>query len=226
MERLRVLVADDHPLLRQGVETLLAPQFDVVGSVADGQSLMDEAIALKPDIIVLDISMPVVSGLDAARQIKRRLPAVKFVFLSVHANPVYVQRALQVHASAYVLKSEAAEDLLVALEHAVRGEIYLSPTLGSSTLERLRTASGRPSRSSVELTGRQRQILQCIAEGRQNKEIAHQLKIGTKTVEFHRARLMSKLGLHSVGQLTRFAIEEGLVGVASDSLTNVASAGH
>jgi DNA-binding NarL/FixJ family response regulator len=226
MERLRVLVADDHPLLRQGVQTLLSHQFDVVGAVSDGQSLIDMAAELRPDIIVTDISMPLMSGLDAVRQIKRRLPATMFVFLTVHSNPVYVQRALQVHASAYVLKSEAAEELLTAIEHALRGEVYLSPALGNSILERFRTASGRPSRSSVELTGRQRQILQCIAEGRQNKEIAHQLSIGTKTVEFHRARLMSKLGLHSVGQLTRFAIEEGLVGVSSDLQTKGASAGR
>ena len=123
MERLRVLVADDHPLLRQGVQTLLSHQFDVVGAVSDGQSLIDMAAELRPDIIVTDISMPLMSGLDAVRQIKRRLPATMFVFLTVHSNPVYVQRALQVHASAYVLKSEAAEELLTAIEHALRGEV-------------------------------------------------------------------------------------------------------
>ena len=216
MEKPRVVVADDHPLLRLGIEALLADNFDVVGAVSDGRALVEMTVQQKPEIVVLDIGMPVMNGLDAAQQIKCLLPQTKVVFLSIHSNPLYVQRAVQVGASAYVLKSEAASQLLVAIEHAMRGVLYLSPELDPAVLDQLRTV-GRPSRAPVQLTSRQRQILQFIADGRQNKEIASELNIGTKTVEFHRARLMNKLGIHSVGQLTRFAIEEGLVGATGSN---------
>jgi len=217
MDRLRLLLADDHPLLRLGIEALVAPNFDVVGHATDGKTLVEMAAVLKPDVIVLDISMPVLDGLEAARRIKKILPGTKLIYLSMHSNPLYIQQALQTGASAYVLKSSAANDLLIAIDHALRDTIYLSPCLDSTLVNHLRSASGRPSRATVDLTHRQKQILKCIAEGLQNKEIAGQLQIGAKTVEFHRARLMAKLGIRTVGQLTRFAIEEGLVGICDDA---------
>jgi DNA-binding NarL/FixJ family response regulator len=210
----RILLGDDHSLVLKGIRGLLEGHYDVVGAAEDGRALVEAALRLKPDVVVLDVSMPILNGIDAARAIKKGLPATRLVFLSMHSNAVYLRKALEAGASGYVLKSEAAEELLTAIGEARKGNVYVSPNFGQDVIEGIRGSVGK--RCSLELTDRQRQILQLIAEGRQNKEIAEILQVSVKTVEFHRGRLISKLGAHTVAELTRFAIQEGLIdGVGS-----------
>jgi DNA-binding NarL/FixJ family response regulator len=211
MKRARVLLGDDHSIIIRGIQELLASDYDVVGSADNGKSLVDAALRVIPDIVVLDISMPVLNGIDAARAIKKALPATKLVFLSMHSNAIYLRRALDAGASGYVLKSAAFQELLTAIEAARKGESYVSPGFGQDVIESVRNWPEKSSRQVIALTGRQRQILQLIAEGKQNKEIAELLQVSVKTVEFHRSRLMTKLGAHTVAELTRLAIEEGLI---------------
>jgi DNA-binding NarL/FixJ family response regulator len=212
MAQARILLGDDHSLILDGVRRLLESQYAVVGSADNGKTLVETAVRLSPDVVVLDIGMPLLNGIDAAREIKKALPAAKLVFLSMHANPIYLRKALEAGASAYVLKSGASEELLTAIEAARRGGSYVSPGFGQEVIESVRNWPEKSSRVVIELTARQRQILQLIAEGKQNKEIAEILHVSVKTVEFHRGRLMAKLGAHTVAELTRFAIEEGLIG--------------
>ncbi len=217
MKRLRILLADDHSLVLKGVAGLLERRYQLVGASANGQALVAEALRLRPDIVVLDISMPILNGIDAAREIRRALPSAKLVFLTMHTNAIYLRKALEAGASAYVLKSGAAEELLTAIEQAWAGRIYITPDFDRNIIESVREKPAKTSRSPLDLTDRQRQILQLVAEGRQNKEIADILYVSPKTVEFHRSRLMAKLGAHSVAELTRFAIQEGLVGDAPNN---------
>jgi DNA-binding NarL/FixJ family response regulator len=155
--------------------------------------------------------MPILNGIDAGREIKRELPLIKLVFLSMHSNAIYLRKALEAGASAYVLKSGASEELLTAIETARKGRSYVSPGFSREVINSLQPVSNKTSRMVVELTVRQRQILQLIAEGKQNKQIAGILDVSVKTVEFHRSCLMTKLGAHTVAELTRFAIQEGLI---------------
>ncbi len=214
MKPQRVLLADDHSLIVKGIRGLLETRYDVVGAADNGQTLVADAIRLQPDIIVLDVSMPILNGIDAARAIKRTLPSTKLVFLTMHSNAVYLRKALEAGASGYVLKSGAAEELLAAIDEARKGNTYISPSFDRQVVENLRHTPKQPTRASSDLTDRQRQILQLVAEGRQSKEIAEILHVSVKTVEFHRSRLMAKLGARSIAELTRFAIEEGLIAAA------------
>ncbi|MFN7995138.1 MAG: response regulator transcription factor [Bryobacteraceae bacterium] len=212
MRQIRILLADDHTLILQGIRGLLADKYDVVGSAPDGKSLVAAALRLTPDLVVLDVSMPVLNGIDAAGEIKKSLPLTKLVFLTMHSNAIYLRKAFETGASGYVLKSGASEELISAIEAALRDESYISPGLGHNVIQSLQFASAKPSRAALELTARQRQILQLIAEGRQNKEIGEILSVSVKTVEFHRSRLMAKLGTYTVAELTQIAIREGLIG--------------
>jgi DNA-binding NarL/FixJ family response regulator len=211
MKRARILLGDDHSIIVQGIQGLLASHYDVVGSADNGKSLVDAALRLAPDVVVLDISMPVLNGIDAARAIAKALPATKLVFLSMHSNAIYLRRALDAGASGYVLKSGAFQELLTAIEAARKGRSYVSPGFGHDVIDSVRNWPERSGRQVIELTSRQRQILQLVAEGKQNKEIADVLHVSVKTVEFHRSRLMAKLGSHTVADLTRLAIQEGLI---------------
>ena len=215
MKPLRILLGDDHSLILKGIKGLLEGHYHVVGLAEDGKALVEAAARLEPDLVVLDVGMPILNGIDAARQIKKALPSVKLIFLSMHANPIYLRKALEAGASGYVLKSGAAEELLTALEEVRRGRVYITPIFGETVIESARSPAGTPSRVMIELTQRQRQILQLVAEGRSNKEIAEIVHVSVKTVEFHRARLLAKLGVKSVAELTRFAIQEGLIDVSN-----------
>ncbi len=211
MKKVRIVLGDDHSLIVEGVRRLLENHYDVVGAADNGQALVKAALRLVPDVVVLDVSMPILNGIDAAREIKKALPAAKLVFLSMHANAIYLRKAWETGASAYVLKSGASEELLTAIETARKGGSYVSPGFGRDLIGGLHERREKATRAVIELTGRQRQILQLIAEGRQNKEIADILGVSVKTIEFHRSALMTKLGAHSVAELTRFAIQEGLI---------------
>ena len=211
MKQLRILLGDDHSLLLKGIKSLLETHYEIAGSVENGRALVESALRLRPDLVILDISMPILNGIDAAREIKKELPSVKLIFLTMHSNAIYLRKSLEAGASGYVLKSGAAEELLTAIEEARRGRIYVTPHFCEDVLETIRKWPERSARSSLELTDRQRQILQLIAEGKQSKQIAEIVHVSVKTVEFHRSRLMTKLGARSIAELTRFAIQEGLI---------------
>jgi len=209
MNTTRVLLADDHPLTLEGLRGVLAPHLETVGTVMDGRALVEEALRLQPDLIILDITMPLLNGIDAAVQIRKSLPGVKLLFVTMHMNPAYLEAALSVGATGYVLKSAARQELLEAVRTVLAGRIYVSPSLLGQQLELF----GDPSRAAaaLRLTTREREILQLIAEGRAAKEIAFILRISVKTVGFHRENLKKKLALRTTAQLTRYAIEQGLV---------------
>jgi len=209
MKRTRVLLADDHPLTLEGLRVFLEPHLESVGTVMDGRALVDEALRLKPDLIILDITMPLLNGIDAAVQIKKSLPKVKLLFVTMHVNPAYLEAALAAGATGYVLKSAAREELLDAIQSVLNGRIYVTPSLSSEHLERFKD----PSRAAaaLRLSTREREILQLIAEGRAAKEIAFLLSISVKTVAFHRENIKRKLGLRTTAELTKHAIEQGLI---------------
>jgi len=209
MKRTRVLLADDHTLTLEGIRSVIEPHHDIVGMLTDGRALVDAALRLKPDLIILDITMPLLNGIDAAVQIRKSFPGVKLLFVTMHVNPAYLEAALNVGATGYVLKSAAREELLDAISSVLSGRIYISPSLSSQHLERFRD----PARAAatLRLSAREREILQLIAEGKAAKEIAHVLNISTKTVAFHRDNIKRKLGLRTTAELTKHAIEQGLV---------------
>jgi DNA-binding NarL/FixJ family response regulator len=209
MKRARVLLADDHPLTLEGLRTFLEPHIESVGTVTDGRALVDAALRLKPDLIILDITMPLLNGIDAAVQVRKSLPGVKLLFVTMHVNPAYLEAALNAGGTGYVLKSAAREELLDAIKRVLSGRIYVTPSLSGEHLERF----ANPSRAAatLHLSTREREILQLVAEGRAAKEIAFHLAISIKTVAFHRDNIKRKLGLRTTAELTKHAIEQGLV---------------
>jgi DNA-binding NarL/FixJ family response regulator len=211
MSRPRVLLADDHPLVLAAVRSLVEVECEVVGAVNDGRALVEAASRLKPEVIVLDIGLPLLNGIDAARQIKKNQPEVKILFLTMHANLAYLKEALVAGATGYLLKTSAREELLGALRDVIRNRIHVSPGFGEEIVDqferRPRTFAGAQS----VLTVRQREILQLVAEGRTAKEIAGILNVSVQTVAFHKHQIMEKLGLRTTAELTKHAIREGLV---------------
>lgn len=207
----RVLLGDDHAFILDGIRAVLQVQYEIVGQVQDGRALVDAAERLKPDIVVLDISMPLLNGFEAALQIKKIRPQVKLIFLSQHLNPAYLRQALKVGASGYVLKSGATGELQQALSEVLRGRTYITPAFGQNVIDGLWSRTGEVNNQAEELTDRQREILKLIIDGKANKEIADVLRVSVKTVEFHRARLMSRLGVRSVAELTKVALQQGLI---------------
>ena len=205
----RVLLADDHDLVRQGLRALLENQgMQVVAEASDGQQASRLAQEATPDVALLDWTMPLLNGLDTAREILRSCPRTKVVLLTAHTEDGYVHEALQVGIHGYVLKSQAAPDLIQAIEEVCRGSIYLSPRVSRSVVEAYKTRSGPV---LDPLTAREREVLQLVAEGKTTKEVASMLCISVKTVESHRHRLMQKLQIHETASLTRYAIRRGMI---------------
>jgi DNA-binding NarL/FixJ family response regulator len=211
MRNTRVLLADDHPLFLSGLQTLLESECQVVGTVTDGRRLVEEAYRLKPDVVILDISLPQLNGMDSARQIKKDLPDTKIVFLTMHANPAYLKAALAAGASAYLLKTGAREELVGALQDVIRNRIHVTPGFADEIVDQFERHPRSFSNSRPVLTTRQREILQLVAEGRTAKEMATILNVSLQTVAFHKNAIMNKVGLHTTAELTRYAIQEGLV---------------
>jgi two-component system response regulator NreC len=215
MARMRVVVVDDHTLIRQGIVGLLEsqPDIEVVGQAGNGQDGIALAAELTPDVVLMDVSMPGISGLAAAKEIKSRRPEVAVLFLTIHDREDYLYQALRAGASGYVLKGADVNDLLAALRSAHRGEVYLSPSVAKALvgdyLRRSREAD--PDASSDGLTEREREILLLIAEGRTTAEIAAALVLSPHTVQSHRDHIMAKLDLHSKGALMKYAIAKGLI---------------
>ena len=209
--RPRVLLADDHRLLREAFVKLLEADCDVVGAVADGRALLEAAPKLRPDVVVLDVAMPMLNGLDAARQLKRLMPAVKVVFLTVNEDPDLAAEAFRAGAAAFLLKNSAASELLQAIFSVIQGRSYVTPLATASMVDGL-LHPPEPAKGARELSVRQREILQLLAEGRTMKEIAAMLKITPRTVAHHKYSMMQELGIKSSAELVRFAIKKGIVG--------------
>jgi DNA-binding NarL/FixJ family response regulator len=214
LKRPRILLADDHTLVTEGLKRILDPEFELAGTVEDGLALLDAAQKLEPDVILLDISMPLLNGIEAARRLKKSLPRTKLVFLTMHADRTYVAEAFRAGASAYLLKRSAVSELVLAIHEVLKGGYYVAPLIAKDLVDLfVESRSSRPPERPVarDLTARQRQILQLVAEGHSNKQIAGILKISIKTVEFHKSEIMRKLGLHSTAELTRYALAHGIV---------------
>jgi DNA-binding NarL/FixJ family response regulator len=207
----RVLLADDHPLFLAGLRSLLEAESEVVGAVSDGRALVEAAGRLRPEVIVLDISLPLLNGIDAARQIKKEQPEAKILFLTMHSNIGYLKEALASGASGYLLKTSAREELLGALRDVIRNRIHVSPGFGEEIVEQFERHPRSFTGSQSVLTARQREILQLVAEGRTAKEIAGILNVSVQTVAFHKHQIMVVLGLHTTAELTKYAIQEGIV---------------
>ena len=210
-KRTTVLLADDHAIVVEGLRHVLEPRFDVVGVVGDGLALVNAARELTPDVIVVDVSMPLLNGIEAARQIRAANLQVSIVFLSMHPDVVYVSEALQAGGSAYVLKSSAGIEILTAIRVALEGGTFVTSAIDQKTLDVHLKRDQRPHPLSHNLPPRQRQVLQMVAEGRTTKEIAETLQISPRTVEFHRYRAMESLGLHSIAELIQYAIKHQML---------------
>jgi len=210
MNRPRVLLADDHRIVSEGLKGLLADDFELVGMVEDGRALIAAAKELKPDVIVVDITMPHINGIDAVVQLKKDHPRIKIVFLTMHQDPAYARRALKAGAEGFVLKHSATAELVMAIHAALKGQTFITPALMNDVL-RQTDRSTESINTTKLLTGRQREILRLLAEGRSAKEIAIILAISSRTVEFHKYHLMEAHGLHGNAALIHFAIKHGIV---------------
>jgi DNA-binding NarL/FixJ family response regulator len=210
MKRPRVLLADDHRLLREAFAQLLAADCDVVGAVGDGRALVAAAQELRPDIVVLDNAMPLLNGLDAARQLKCLMPEVKLIFLTVSEDPDLAAEAFRVGAAGYLLKNSAASELFKAIQEVYQGRSYVTPLATQGLIGSLIREPG-PARGAGQLTMRQREVLQLLAEGRTMKEIAHILAITSRTVAFHKYGMMEDLGIKTSAELVQFAIKHHIV---------------
>lgn len=215
MTKPRVLMADDHSLILAGLRKLVEAECEVVGAVEDGRALIEAAQRLRPDLILLDISMPLLNGLEAARQLTKLVPESKLIFLTMHASSTYATEAFQAGASGYLLKRSAASELSQAIKFVLQGQHYVTPLITKDVLDSVFKPStgkrGKP--ASTALTPRQREVLQLVAEGRGTKEIATILSVSVKTVEFHRFRIMHQLDIHTTADLTKYAITHGITGL-------------
>jgi DNA-binding NarL/FixJ family response regulator len=206
--RPRILIADDHKLVVEGLRKLLEKEFEVVGTVDNGRALLAAAERLKPAVILVDVSMPLLNGIDACARLRVLLPSSRVVVLTMHADRSYAAEAFKAGAAGYVLKGSATSELVRAIQTVLRGQRYVARALPASILAGARLAGeARPG----HITARQREVLQLVAEGRGAKQIAALLRISVKTVEFHKARLMDQLDLRSTAELTRYAVQHGIV---------------
>ena len=206
---IQVLLADDHQIVRQGLRAMLEHEgYKVVGEASDGREAIRMAETTYPDVAILDLAMPVLNGLDAARDILRGSPRTKAILLTMHTEDPYVLEALRAGVSGYVLKTQAALDLIQAIREVTRGAIYLSPGVSKTVVDAYRNKSDLP---PDPLSPREREVLQLVAEGKTTKEVAALLGVSVKTAESHRTRIMSKLGIHETAGLVRYAIRRGIV---------------
>jgi len=210
MRRPRILLADDHKLMAEALQHLLQMDFDVVGTVSDGRALIKAATELKPELVVVDIGMPLLNGLDAADQVKALHPDIKIVFLTQNREPRYAVEAFRRKASGYLLKDSAASELTTAIREVLRGRSYVSPLIAKGMVNHaLSAVPGGP--GVRELSPREREVLQLLAEGKSMKEVAAVLDISPRTVEFHKYRVMELLGVKTNAELVQYAIKHGLI---------------
>jgi DNA-binding NarL/FixJ family response regulator len=208
--RPRVLLADDHLLVAEALKSLLSTEFDLAGVVEDGRALVEAAGRLRPDVIVADVAMPHLNGIDALVRLRKSGNRVPVVFLTMHRDVTFARRALDAGASGFVLKHSASVELIAAIRAALAGKTYLTPQLAGEVLESMKRGPEKRTDPVVSLTPRQREVLQLLSEGRSAKEIASSLSISARTVEFHKYQMMERLGLRTGAELVHFAIKHGL----------------
>jgi DNA-binding NarL/FixJ family response regulator len=215
MDSIRVLLVEDHTIVRKGLRALLEGESDieVVGEAEDGRQALDQVQQLLPDVVLMDLGMPGLNGLEATRQIKRQFPKIRVVVLTMHTDEESVFQVLQVGASGYLIKQARTEEVLAAIRAVYRGESFLSPSISTKVIEEYLRRAGKeePVDPYERLTNREREVLQLIAEGHSTQDIANLLYISAKTVETHRARLMEKLDIHTIAELTQYAIRKGVI---------------
>ncbi len=211
MTRARLLFADDHRIVVEGLKSILAGQFDLIGVVEDGRKMVEAARTLKPDLIVADISMPLLNGIEALEELRKEGLDIPVVFLTMHRETEYASLALEAGAAGYVLKHAAPEELVQAVRVALEGGTYVSPSLAAELFQAERAKSRRNDEPRVTLSARQRDVLRLLADGHSAKEIAKALDISSRTVEFHKYKLMESLGLKNSAELIQFAIKQGIV---------------
>ena len=207
MNRPRILMADDHLMLLEAFKALLEPDFEVVGTVTDGRTLLEEFSRLHPDVVLLDVAMPLLNGLDAGRQLKAQRPSVKLIYLTMNPDPDLAGEALRLGASGYVLKTSAVQELKQSIQEALRGRSYITPLITREVVGSLIEQRSR----RQELTARQREVLQLLAEGKSMKEVAAILDLTPRTVAFHKYRMMEQLRVKTSAELVKFAVRQGMV---------------
>ena len=213
MKKPRVLLADDHQIVIEGLKSLLGGEFEIVGSVEDGRALVDQATTLHPDVIVVDISMPQLNGIEAARQIKKTDKNIKIVFLTMHPDATYAANAFEAGASGFVLKHSAPSELITAIHEAMKGRTYVTPLIAGDLI-RTYQEGGSPGKDLFKkISPRQREILQLLAEGKSGKEIASILNISARTVEFHKYKMMEQLNIKTSAELVQYAVKHGIISV-------------
>ena len=213
MKSKRVLLADDHQIVLEGLCNLLKEEFEEVKTAVNGRELLDVAEKFRPDVIVTDISMPMLNGIDAVRQIKKSNPDVKVVFLTMHPDVTYASEAFDAGASGYVLKHSASTELLTAIKEVLKGRTYVTPMIAGELMESYKEGTHKRNEALTKLSERQREVLQLLAEGKLAKEAADILNISSKTVEFHKYKMMEILGIKTSAELVQYAIKHGIVSV-------------
>ncbi len=210
MRKTRILLADDHKIVLEGLKNLLEPEFEIVGTVEDGRALVAEALKLHPDVIVVDISMPLLNGIEAVRQIKKIDEKSKVIFLTMHPDVVYAASAFDAGASGYVLKNSASRELVTAIKEALQGKIYVTPIIAGELMQIYKKSRPGENLMVSKLTDRQKEILHLVVEGYSAKEIANMLSISPRTVETHKYNMMQELNLKTTADLIKFAIKNNL----------------
>ena len=210
MSRPRVLLADDHRMMAEGLKALLPDEFELVGIVEDGRAMIEAAERLRPDVIIADVAMPNLNGFEALARLRKSHPNIKVVFLTMHQNAAYARRALDAGASGFVVKHSAPEELVQAIHAALTGKTFITPSLTRQVVEQAERGERGENEGGKSLTLRQREILQLLAAGRSAKEIAGDLAISPRTVEFHKYQMMEMNGLRSSAELIHFAIKHGI----------------
>jgi DNA-binding NarL/FixJ family response regulator len=215
MRKARVLLAEDHTIVAEGLNSLLKDEVELIGTVGDGHALVEAAGRLKPDVIVADISMPLLNGLDAARQLKRKRLSAKIIFLTMHPEVPLAKEAFRAGASGYLLKHSAGKELILAIRQVLEGRSYVTPLITEDASTFLMDAARHPKRLTGALTPRQREVLQLVAEGQSMKQVASVLDISSRTAEAHKYQIMEKLGVQTTAELVQYAVKIGLVSVSS-----------
>ena len=211
MPKPRILLADDHAVVLEGFRRILEKQYDLVGTVENGRALLEAATKLQPDIVILDVSMPLLNGIDAATRLRKIVPEAKIIVVTMHADTDYVRSAFEAGASAYVLKRSAVDELEQAIRAVLAGHSYITPLITKDLVEVFLSKAPGKSGGAEDLTVRQREVLQLLVEGRTAKEIANVLNISPRTVEFHKGQILEQLNLQNTADLIRYALTHGIV---------------
>ncbi len=211
MKKPRVILADDHTFVIEGFKKLLEAHCELVASVEDGRALIEATVNLQPDLVILDISMPKLNGIEAAKKLKKQAPAVKLIFVTMHADMAYVDAAFRAGASGYLLKRSASTELMQSVQSVMNDKFYMTPLITKEVVASFLKPTQTRFATIDDLTTRQHEILQLVAEGLSAKEIADQLKISHRTVEFHKTKIMEQLNIHSTTDLVKYAVTHGLI---------------